>query len=74
MAVLQQQVGELRVDTETCSVEHLTGAGDTGPSSGTPQLTDLYLNHINASQYSSKCILSLRETKVFFPNKSACID
>ncbi|KAG7322297.1 hypothetical protein KOW79_013643 [Hemibagrus wyckioides] len=31
MAVLQQQVGELRVDTETSSLEHLT---DTGPSSG----------------------------------------
>ncbi|XP_060765310.1 dapper homolog 1 [Neoarius graeffei] len=32
MAVLQQQVGELRVDTET--VDHLTNTGDSGPSSG----------------------------------------
>lgn len=39
MAVLQQQVGELRVDTET--VDHLTNTGDSGPSSGTPRLTDL---------------------------------
>ncbi|MCI4388331.1 hypothetical protein PGIGA_G00084460 [Pangasianodon gigas] len=29
MAVLQQQVGELRVDTETSSVEHLTDTGET---------------------------------------------
>lgn len=34
MAVLQQQVGELRVDTETSSVEHLPNTGDGEPSSG----------------------------------------
>ncbi|XP_027029412.2 dapper homolog 3 isoform X2 [Tachysurus fulvidraco] len=34
MAVLQQQVGELRVDTENSSLEHPTDTGDTGPSSG----------------------------------------
>ncbi|XP_017546798.1 dapper homolog 3 [Pygocentrus nattereri] len=34
MTVLQQQVGELRVDTESSSVENPTEAADSGPSSG----------------------------------------
>uniref|UniRef100_A0A8B9RNS0 Dishevelled-binding antagonist of beta-catenin 3a n=1 Tax=Astyanax mexicanus TaxID=7994 RepID=A0A8B9RNS0_ASTMX len=35
MAVLQQQVGELRVDAESTSLENTTDTGDSGPNSGT---------------------------------------
>ncbi|XP_066507358.1 dapper homolog 3 [Hoplias malabaricus] len=34
MAVLQQQVGELRVDTESSTVENTANTADSGPSSG----------------------------------------